>query len=57
MIGWYGWAMLCYVTPKEHLDLPNKKDAKDGVMPTKSPRTPPILPKAIPARVYGKAPL
>ncbi len=31
MIGWYGTAMLCYVTPKEHLGLPNKKDVKDGV--------------------------
>jgi len=31
MIGWYGCAMLCYVTPKEHLGLPNKKDVKDGV--------------------------
>ena len=30
MIGWYGTAMLCYVTPKEHLGLPNKKDVKDG---------------------------
>jgi hypothetical protein len=30
MIGWYGCAMLCYVTPKEHLGLPNKKDVKDG---------------------------
>ncbi len=32
MIGWFGTAMLCYVTPKEHLGLPNKKDVKDGVM-------------------------
>ncbi len=32
MIGWYGCAMLCYVTPKEHLGLPNKKDVKDGVV-------------------------
>ena len=32
LIGWYGTAMLCYVTPKEHLGLPNKKDVKDGVM-------------------------
>ena len=31
-IGWYGTAMLCYVTPKEHLGLPNKKDVKDGIM-------------------------
>src|SRR5260221_11156863 len=31
-IGWYGTAMLCYVTPKEPLGLPNKKDVKDGIM-------------------------
>ncbi|MGK0289602.1 MAG: phosphomethylpyrimidine synthase [bacterium] len=31
-IGWYGTALLCYVTPKEHLGLPNKKDVKDGVI-------------------------
>jgi phosphomethylpyrimidine synthase len=32
MIGWYGCAMLCYVTPKEHLGLPDKKDVRDGVI-------------------------
>ena len=32
MIGWYGCAMLCYVTPKEHLGLPNKQDVKTGVI-------------------------
>ncbi|WP_022954963.1 phosphomethylpyrimidine synthase ThiC [Perlucidibaca piscinae] len=32
MIGWYGCAMLCYVTPKEHLGLPDKKDVKDGII-------------------------
>ncbi len=32
IIGWYGCAMLCYVTPKEHLGLPDKKDVKDGVI-------------------------
>ncbi|MEK9963366.1 MAG: phosphomethylpyrimidine synthase ThiC [Betaproteobacteria bacterium] len=32
MIGWYGTAMLCYVTPKEHLGLPDKQDVKDGIM-------------------------
>jgi len=32
MIGWYGTAMLCYVTPKEHLGLPNRDDVKDGVI-------------------------
>ncbi len=31
-IGWYGTAMLCYVTPKEHLGLPNKADVKDGII-------------------------
>jgi phosphomethylpyrimidine synthase len=32
MIGWYGTAMLCYVTPKEHLGLPNRQDVKDGII-------------------------
>ncbi len=32
MIGWYGCAMLCYVTPKEHLGLPNRNDVRDGVV-------------------------
>ena len=32
LIGWYGTAMLCYVTPKEHLGLPNKADVKDGII-------------------------
>jgi phosphomethylpyrimidine synthase len=32
MIGWFGTAMLCYVTPKEHLGLPDKDDVKDGIM-------------------------
>jgi phosphomethylpyrimidine synthase len=32
MIGWFGTAMLCYVTPKEHLGLPTKKDVRDGVI-------------------------
>lgn len=32
LIGWYGCAMLCYVTPKEHLGLPNKQDVKDGLI-------------------------
>jgi len=48
MIGWYGAAMLCYVTPKEHLGLPNEKDVKDGIIAYKisahaadnRPRTP-----------------
>jgi phosphomethylpyrimidine synthase len=32
MIGWFGTAMLCYVTPKEHLGLPNREDVKTGVI-------------------------
>ena len=32
MIGWYGCAMLCYVTPKEHLGLPNKQDVREGIV-------------------------
>ncbi len=32
MIGWYGTAMLCYVTPKEHLGLPNREDVREGVV-------------------------
>ncbi|WP_372720747.1 phosphomethylpyrimidine synthase ThiC [Immundisolibacter sp.] len=32
MIGWYGTAMLCYVTPKEHLGLPNKHDVREGIV-------------------------
>ena len=32
MIGWYGCSMLCYVTPKEHLGLPNKDDVREGVV-------------------------
>ncbi len=32
MIGWYGCAMLCYVTPKEHLGLPNRDDVKEGLI-------------------------
>ena len=35
MIGWFGTAMLCYVTPKEHLGLPNRDDVKTGVIPYK----------------------
>src|SRR5260221_10953111 len=37
MIGWHGAAMLCYVTPKEHLGLPNEKDVKDGIIAYKIP--------------------
>ena len=44
MIGWYGTAMLCYVTPKEHLGLPNRDDVKAGV--TLLPRTSSARPRA-----------
>ena len=53
MIGWYGTAMLCYVTPKEHLGLPNRDDVKAASSPTRSPRTPPISPRAIRGRRRG----
>ena len=47
MIGWYGTAMLCYVTPKEHLGLPDKNDVKDGIMAYKIAAHVPIWPKGI----------
>ena len=56
MIGWYGCAMLCYVTPKEHLGLPNKKDVKDGVIPTKLRRTRRTWRKDFPARSIATMP-
>jgi len=40
MIGWHGASMLCYVTPKEHLGLPNDKDVKTASSPTRSLPTP-----------------
>ncbi len=49
MIGWYGTAMLCYVTPKEHLGLPNKKDVKDGVIAYKIAAHAADLAKGLPA--------
>ena len=50
-IGWYGTAMLCYVTPKEHLGLPDKQDVQaTASSPTRSPPTPPTSPRATPAR-------
>jgi phosphomethylpyrimidine synthase len=49
MIGWYGCAMLCYVTPKEHLGLPNKKDVKDGVIAYKIAAHAADLAKGFPA--------
>ncbi|HSE31459.1 MAG TPA: phosphomethylpyrimidine synthase ThiC [Pyrinomonadaceae bacterium] len=52
MIGWYGTAMLCYVTPKEHLGLPNKKDVKDGVIAYKLAAHAADLAKGHPAAQY-----
>ena len=49
MIGWFGCAMLCYVTPKEHLGLPNKKDVTDGVITYKLAAHAADLAKGFPA--------
>src|SRR5438270_698484 len=49
MIGWFGCAMLCYVTPKEHLGLPNRDDAKEGVIASKIAAHAPDLAKGHPA--------
>jgi thiamine biosynthesis protein ThiC len=62
MIGWYGCAMLCYVTPKEHLGLPNKDDVKTGVItyklaaPRRRPRQRPPR-RSIPRQRGVKSPL
>jgi phosphomethylpyrimidine synthase len=52
MIGWYGCAMLCYVTPKEHLGLPNKEDVKQGVITYKIAAHAADLAKGHPAAQY-----
>jgi len=52
MIGWYGCAMLCYVTPKEHLGLPNRKDVRDGVIAYKIAAHAADLAKGHPAAQY-----
>ncbi len=52
MIGWYGCAMLCYVTPKEHLGLPNKEDVRDGVITYKIAAHAADLAKGHPAAQY-----
>jgi phosphomethylpyrimidine synthase len=52
MIGWYGTAMLCYVTPKEHLGLPDKKDVKDGVIAYKIAANAADLAKGHPGAQY-----
>ncbi len=52
MIGWYGTAMLCYVTPKEHLGLPNKDDVREGVITYKIAAHVADLAKGHPAAQY-----
>ncbi len=52
MIGWYGTAMLCYVTPKEHLGLPDKQDVKDGIIAYKIAAHAADLAKGHPASQY-----
>lgn len=52
IIGWYGCAMLCYVTPKEHLGLPNKDDVRDGVITYKIAAHAADLAKGHPAAQY-----
>jgi len=49
MIGWYGTAMLCYVTPKEHLGLPNREDVRDGIMAYKIAAHASDLAKGVPS--------
>jgi phosphomethylpyrimidine synthase len=53
MIGWLGTAMLCYVTPKEHLGLPDKDDVKDGVIAYKLAAHAADSPRGIPARAIA----
>lgn len=56
MIGWFGTAMLCYVTPKEHLGLPNPQDVKDGVIAYKIAAHAADIAKGIPgAQVWDDA--
>ena len=52
MIGWFGTAMLCYVTPKEHLGLPNRQDVRDGIMALQDRRAR-IRPRQGPSRRAG----
>ena len=52
MIGWYGCAMLCYVTPKEHLGLPDKEDVREGVIAYKIAAHAADLAKGHPAAQY-----
>ncbi|MCM4157815.1 phosphomethylpyrimidine synthase ThiC [Gramella sp. AN32] len=52
MIGWFGTAMLCYVTPKEHLGLPNKEDVKEGLIAYKIAAHAADLAKGLPSAQY-----
>jgi phosphomethylpyrimidine synthase len=52
MIGWYGCAMLCYVTPKEHLGLPNRDDVKEGIITYKIAAHAADLAKGLPGARY-----
>ena len=52
MIGWFGTAMLCYVTPKEHLGLPNREDVKEGIITYKIAAHAADLAKGHPAAQY-----
>ena len=54
MIGWFGTAMLCYVTPKEHLGLPDRDDVKTGVITYRIAAHAAISPRAIPARAVAR---
>lgn len=56
MIGWFGCAMLCYVTPKEHLGLPNKEDVKQGLITYKIAAHAADPPKATLARKSATTP-
>ena len=56
MIGWYGAAMLCYVTPKEHLGLPNEKDVKDGIIAYKIAAHAADIARDAPARATATTP-
>ena len=55
MIGWFGCAMLCYVTPKEHLGLPNKEDVKQGLITYKIAAHAADWPKATGAQIRDNA--
>jgi hypothetical protein len=57
MIGWYGTAMLCYVTPKDHLGLPDRDDLKQGMIPYKIAALAADLGMVIPGQSVGRRPV